>query len=270
MLHEIADRDFLGRLAATVGSVQLSKWILDEANTSCSGQQAHDLALEMAARYLGGEPLQYIFGHWSFRSLDLKCDGRALIPRPETELLVELVRVEIDSNPEIVKVLEIGTGTGAIALALASEVSGLSIVATDVSLDALDLASENLAAQSGLKSNVEIVYSDVFSSLDEYGAFDLIVSNPPYIASSAELDPRVAGNEPHQALFGGEDGLSVIRRIIEGAPSMLRRGAAQKVFIEIDETHGSKVAELARNNGYSDVGIRKDLAGKERFACLVF
>jgi len=261
--------DLLGRLAAMLGSLHLSKWILDEASSSCSGQQAQDLALEMAARYLGGEPLQYIFGHWSFRALDLKCDERALIPRPETELLVDLARAEINANPGTVKVLEIGTGTGAIALALATEVSGLSIVATDISLDALDLAGENLAAQSGLKSRVEIVCSDLFSSLDEYGAFDLIVSNPPYIPSSTELDPRVAGHEPHQALFGGEDGLSVIRRIIEEAPSKLRLGAAQMAIIEMDETHGRKVAELARHYGYSDVRIRKDLAGKERFACLV-
>ncbi|TAN22900.1 MAG: peptide chain release factor N(5)-glutamine methyltransferase [Actinomycetota bacterium] len=269
MLHEATDRDLLGRLSAKVGSLQISKWILDEAGSRCSGRQVESLAFEMAARYLGGEPLQYIFGHWSFRSLELNCDRRGLIPRPETELLVDLAISAIAANPAIVNVLEIGTGTGAIALALASEISGLKILAIDNSPEALKLARENLAAQASLKSEVEIVYSDLFSSLEDYGPFDLIVSNPPYIANSAKLDPRVAGYEPHQALFAGEDGLSVIRRIIEGSPSVLSGGSAQHVLIEIGETHGRKVVELALRNGYSQVCIRKDLAGRDRFACLV-
>ena len=182
---------------------------------------------------------------------------------------MDLVKGDLQTNPWMKRVLEIGTGTGAIALALATEVSGLSIVATDVSLDALSLAQENLASQESLTSEVVMVHSDLFSALGGYGLFDLIVSNPPYVPSSTVLDARVADYEPHQALFGGDDGLEIISRLIEGSPAMLsRRGAG--LYLEIDESHGGRIVELASQSGFSAMQIHQDLAGKDRFAQLIY
>ncbi len=263
------DRKILDRLSQTVGSRQLAKWISDEALSRCSGEGVEALAFEIAERYLDGEPLQYIFGHWSFRALELKCDRRGLIPRPETELLVDLVKYEILANPWMRHILEIGTGTGAIALALGTEVPGLSLVATDVSIDALSLAKENLVLQKKLVSEVVMVHSDLFSSLSGFGLFDLIVSNPPYIPVSTVLDPRVADYEPPQALFGGDDGFQIIEKLIDGSPQLLTRRGAE-LFLEIDESHAGRVLELASRNGFSATKIHRDLAGKDRFAQLIY
>ncbi len=257
------------RLSRKVGSQQLARWIWDEARSRCPDEDVETLACEFADRYMAGEPLQYVFGHWSFRALELKCDRRGLIPRPETELLVDLVKADLQANSWMKRVLEIGTGSGAIALALATEVSGLSIVATDVSGDALSLAKENLASQASLTSEVVMVHSDLFSALGGYGLFDLIVSNPPYVPSSTVLDARVADYEPHQALFGGDDGLEIIARLIEGSPPMLSRRGAE-LYIEIDESHGGRIVELASRSGFTATRIRQDLSGKDRFAQLIY
>lgn len=264
-----AEWELLERLSVRVGRLQLAKWIVDEAFSARSGAAAESYAFEITDRYLAGEPIQYIFGHWSFRGLELKCDARALIPRPETEQLVDLVRTELTANPWMRRVLEIGTGTGAIALALATEIAGLSIVATELSAGALALARENLAAQPGLSSEVEMVQSDLFDSLSGFGMFDLIVSNPPYLPTSTVLEPRVAVYEPHEALFGGEDGLAVIRRLIEESPVRLTRRGAE-LMLEIDETHGARVVELAHQHGFTSAQIHQDLSGRDRFAQLVY
>ncbi len=264
-----AEWRLLQRLSERVGRGQLAKWILDEAFSVRSGAAAESYALEIADRYIAGEPIQYIFGHWSFRGLELKCDARALIPRPETEQLVDLARSEITANQWMRRIVEIGTGTGAIALSLATEIAGLKVVATELSTGALALARENLAAQTGFSSEVEMVQSDLFDSLSGFGLFDLIVSNPPYLPASTELEPRVATYEPHEALFGGADGLAVIARLIEESPvHMTRRGAG--LVLEIDETHGARVVELANQHGYTFVQIHQDLSGRDRFARLVY
>ncbi len=266
----IAEWELLERISGQLGRRQLAKWILDEAFSKSSGADAESLALKMAQRYLSGEPIQYIFGHWSFRSLELGCDARALIPRPETEQLVDLVEAELAINNWMKRVLEIGTGTGAIALALASEVHGLHIVATELSPAALELARENMALhKSRLLSELVMMQSDLFEAVGGLGAFDMIVSNPPYLPSSTQLEPRVTDYEPHEALFGGEDGLSVIRRLIKESPSWLTRRGAE-LLLEIDETHGDRVRELAGQHGFSRAVIHRDLAGRARFAQLVY
>jgi release factor glutamine methyltransferase len=221
----------------------------------------------MARRFNDGEPIQYIFGHWSFRSLELKCDTRALIPRPETEQLVDLV---LDSLKALQgrRVLEIGTGTGAIAISLAVEVPGLDIVATDISTEALALATENLD-RFATQSTVKFVLSDLFESLDKELKFDLIVSNPPYVPSSSEIPPVVRDYEPHVALFGGPQGLNIILPIICQAQNWLS-GSGARVLLEIDESHGSAVVEAAEVAGYSGFEIFQDLAGKDRFARLTY
>ncbi len=264
----VADSELLARISQKLGDHQLAKWIVDEAFRNRIRADSEIYALEMVDRYLRGEPIQYVFGHWSFRSLELKCDTRALIPRPETEQLVDLVKAEISAHPEIVKILEIGTGTGAISLALGSEVAGLKIIATELSALALELARENMEAQLGLVSEVVMLRSDLFDEVPESMLFDLIVSNPPYISSSALLDSRVVDHEPPEALFGGADGLLVIRRMIRDAPARLVGEGAQ-VFLEINENHGELVSDLALKSGFTRVEIHCDLAGRNRFARLV-
>lgn len=260
--------DVKHRLLEMVDQPQLVRWILEEASSSFPMQNQEAAALEMARRFNAGEPLQYIFGHWSFRSLELNCDARALIPRPETEQLVDLAIQSL----KVLKgrrVLEIGTGTGAIAISLAVEVSGLEIVATDLSSEAIELAMENLIGRSGIQSVLNFVVSDLFESLDTELKFDLIVSNPPYVPDAAEIASTVRDYEPHLALFGGPEGLDIIIPIIRQAQSWLSRRGAQ-VLLEIDESHGSAVVEAAQAAGYAKSELFQDLSGKDRFACLTY
>lgn len=256
------------RLSKMVDQPQLVRWILEEVSRSFPLDNQEVAALEMARRFKAGEPIQYIFGHWSFRSLELICDSRALIPRPETEQLVDHA---IDSLKELQgrRVLEIGTGTGAIAISLAVEVPGLDVVATDISSNALELATVNLNRRSEIQSTVKFVLSDLFESLDNELKFDLIVSNPPYVPNSVAIAPIVRDYEPHVALFAGPEGLDLILPIIGQAQSWLS-GRGSKVVLEIDESHGGAVVEAAQEAGYSGFELFQDLAGKDRFACLTF
>lgn len=255
-------------LRSILGDQQLSDWIVKESELKSSPSEVENFALGVANRYLEGEPIQYIFGHWSFRSLELKCDARALIPRPETEFLVEIAKSHLVRNPAWNNILEIGTGTGAISLSLATECSGLSIVATDLSLEALELAEENLSQLNNLLSEVTFGYSNLFDSiLNEQ--FDLILSNPPYVPSSADLDPRILDYEPHLALFGGNDGFDLIGLIISESTTRFK-GRGCLLLLEIDESHPMKVRKAAEASGYSETEIIQDLAGRDRFARLVW
>lgn len=256
------------KITSILGDQQLSSWIVQEAEFRCLPSEAEQFAEDVANRYLSGEPIQYIFGHWSFRSIELKCDPRALIPRPETEYLVEIAKSHLARNPGWHDIFEIGTGTGAIALSLAIECPGLSIFATDVSDEALCLAEENLGQTKNLISEVRLGCSNLFDSLvDEQ--FDLIVSNPPYVPTSSEVDPRVANYEPHIALFGGEDGFDLLRRIITQAVTRFN-GRGRLLLLEIDESHPKKVRITAERAGYSECEIIQDLAGRDRFARLIW
>lgn len=257
-------------IASEVGNTQLAIWIIEEAKSRNNGSNWEDLAHSMALRYRLGEPIQYIFGHWSFRSIDLKCDNRALIPRPETEQLVQLVIDQLGRTASNdVCILEIGTGTGAIAISLATEVENLSIVATDVSTGAIGLAAENLSRQSNLRSKVDFIQSDLYQTITAKPLFDVIVSNPPYVPSSSILEPRVLEYEPHLALYGGVDGLDLIEPIISAAPKRLK-GRGGRVFLEIDESHGDKVLQIAHNCEYTEGNICKDYSGKDRFVSLIY
>ena len=162
------------------------------------------------ARLVKGEPIQYVLGEWDFRKLTLKCDPRALIPRPETEELVTRVLAFLNSRKsERCVVVDVGTGTGAIALSLAKEFAGPAVfLGTDISEDAIVLAKEN-AARCGLAGRVKFAVADGLDDFDEGGMFDVIVSNPPYVtrAEMEKLDPRVRDHEPRLALDGGETGL---------------------------------------------------------------
>ena len=185
------------------------------------------------------KPAQYIIGQADFYGMQLKVDERVLIPRPETEELVELILAE---NPEMnLSVLDIGTGSGAIALALAKNRPAWSVTAADISQEALDLASENARNQ---KLNIFFKKSDCFTEISE--KYDIIVSNPPYISreDASEVGLNVLYSEPHLALFADEDGLAIYRRIAEDVKDYLKDGG--KIYLEIGYKQGQSVPELFR------------------------
>ena len=178
----------------------------------------------MLERLRTGEPLQYVLGRWSFRQLDLAIDSRVLIPRPETELVAETAIALARAIGSPVTVADLGTGSGAIGLALADELphSGTTVWITDVDADALDVARANLAGLGRAAVNVRVAQGSWFDALPGDPRFDLIVANPPYIADgSSLLDDSVREWEPHLALFGGFDGLDDIRHLVSGAPTHL-------------------------------------------------
>ena len=227
-------------------------------------------ALErLIQRRISGEPLQYILEHQEFWSMDLKVDNRVLIPRPETELLVEqgLLILSESRFKRTPFVLEIGTGSGAIAMAIAKERKDAFLVATDLSRDALLLAKEN-ARSAGVQHQIEFVNADLFEPigvLKKKGPFDLILSNPPYIHRNEiqTLVKEVKDYEPIMALDGGEDGLEFYRRIISQAPLYLRRGGW--ILLEIGQGQSVRVSKLMEEVGsFSKPKCIPDLSGMER------
>jgi len=214
-------------------------------------------------RRLRHEPLQYIEGRAEFRHLSLHVDRRVLIPRPETEVLVGEVLAWV-AGRENLDVADIGTGSGAIALSLRQEGAFGRVIATDSSPDALRLAEEN-AGRTGMTGRIDFRLGDALAPLGREH-FHVIVSNPPYVAESdrLRLGAGVEEWEPHDALFGGEDGLELIRRIVAGAPAKLRPGGL--LALEIGPEQWEMVAELVREtNGFDEPVMRRDLAGRERF-----
>lgn len=186
-------------------------------------------------------PAQYIIGYAEFFGMQLKVDERVLIPRPETEELVELILTE---NPkENLKVLDIGTGSGAIALALAKNRPDWSVTAADISQDALELAMENAERQN---LDISFIRSDCFSEIS--AKYDIIVSNPPYIsrADEVEVGLNVLHSEPHLALFADEEGLAIYRKIAEGSKDYLTDGG--KIYLEIGYKQGQSVPALFMEN----------------------
>lgn len=203
-------------------------------------------------------PAQYIIGNTEFYGLELKVDERVLIPRPETEELVELILTE-NAKPNQ-SVLDIGTGSGAIALALAKNRPDWLVTASDISPDALNLASENASLQD-LK--ISFKKSDCFEEIAEN--YDIIVSNPPYIsrADESEVGLNVLHSEPHLALFAEEDGLAIYRKIAEEAKNHLREGG--KIYLEIGYKQGHSVPALFRKYlPEKRVRTLKDQFGQDR------
>lgn len=214
-------------------------------------------------RRVGGEPLQYVVGHWGFRSLDLLVDRRVLIPRPETESVAEAAIAEVAGRPAPV-VADLGTGSGAIALSIAVEVRTAEVWATDASPDALDVARANLAGIGRPGARVRLAEGDWFAALpdDLRGGLDVVVANPPYVAATDELPPEVADWEPDDALVAGPTGLEDLERIVDEAPGWLAPGGA--LVLELAPAHAEVVADRARAAGFEGVEVRADLAGRLR------
>ena len=222
----------------------------------------------MLARRESGEPLQYVLGHWAFRTLDLAVDSRALIPRPETEQVVQAALAELDrvgGGERVTTVVDLGPGSGAMGLAICVERPRSRVVLTDASADAAALARSNVAGLGRAGARVTLIEGSWYEPLpdDLVGQVDLIVSNPPYVRSGEELAAEVVEWEPAAALFAGSDGLDDLRVILEGAPRWLRPGAA--VVVEIDPAQADAVEGIAAVAGLGDVASGTDLSGRRRW-----
>ena len=217
-----------------------------------------ELLKEIQSQLLVHRPAQYIIGSAEFHGHSFKVDERVLIPRPETEELVDLI---LSENPNTnIKVLDIGTGSGAIALSLAAERANWQVTASDISQDALDLAQENAEA---IDIAIDFVQSDCFQAIT--GKYDIIVSNPPYISETdrEEVGLNVLASEPHLALFAEEDGYAVYRKIAENAQKHLTEKG--KIYLEIGYKQGEHVKKLFES-AFPKMRIRilQDQFGKDR------
>ena len=211
------------------------------------------------------EPLQYILGETEFSGLKLKVDRRALIPRPETEYLVELIGARLESPPP--RILDLGTGSGALALALAARYAGATVTAVDASPDALALAAENATA-TGLAPRVRLLESDWFQAIAPTERFELIVSNPPYLTAeeTAETAPEVREFEPRGALQAEEGGLADLKRILAAAPGWMAAGGA--LALETGIAQHAALQRLASPSDWASVESIKDLTGRDRYLWL--
>ncbi|MCL2225167.1 MAG: peptide chain release factor N(5)-glutamine methyltransferase [Defluviitaleaceae bacterium] len=226
--------------------------------------EKYAMYLEYIKRRQTGEPLQYIIGKWEFMGLPFITDKRALIPRPETELLVEeafafIKKISAEEERPI-RALDVCTGSGCIAIALACLLrENLEIVATDISPAALSLARENAEKNTPAPEKITFIETDLLEGVD--GDFDIIISNPPYITSGemATLSPTVRDHEPHLALDGGADGLDIYRRLIPQCKKALRTGGA--LFLEIGSP---EVWDLMEKSGFENINLLHDYAEIER------
>lgn len=211
----------------------------------------------LVRRRIRHEPVAYILGSRGFRRIELRTDGRALVPRPETELLVD-VALELDPG----RVLDVGTGSGAIALAVADELPEAEVVAVDVSAGALELARENAAAL-GFENRIEFRLGPVTAAA---GSFDLVLANLPYVRDDERpsLPPDVRDHEPAESLFAGPDGLAVIREVLAALAPGGVGPDCEAVALEVGVGQAPAVAGLVADAGFAEVEARRDLAGIER------
>jgi release factor glutamine methyltransferase len=272
-------RELWAETTALVGDRVVARWLCEEA----SGAERDDFVDEldqpatertvhhldsMTARVRAGEPVQYVLGHWSFRRLDLLVDARVLIPRPETELLVDHATRAVADRARPLAIADLGTGSGALGLSLATELwhDAMAVWLTDVSADAVAVARANLAGIGRAAASVRIAEGSWFAALpDELrGRLDLVVSNPPYIAvDDPAVEPIVRDWEPALALFAGADGLDHLRAIATEAPAWLAPGGT--LLLEIGADQGAAVSALLYDAGLAAVEVLTDLVGRDRF-----
>lgn len=276
-------------VARSLGSPAEARWLVEEVLGSPGSQLgAREIGGDQAARVRAltaarraGRPLQYVLGHWSFRSLDLVVDGRVLIPRPETEQVVDVALAELaavagDRDDPVV--VDLGTGSGAMALATASELAAarprLEVWATDVDGGALEVAATNRDRLGGIDpgaaERVRLRRGHWFEALPSAlrGRVDLLMANPPYVAEAewGELQPEVR-HEPHRALVApagsdGTPGLAAVEEVVVGAAAWLARPGA--AVVELAPHQAAAATRLACAAGYTAVEVRQDLAGRDR------
>ena len=271
-------RVLLGEARARLGSSMEARRIVERA--SGFDGASHHLHLDeavtvraaahfaqMVERRAAGEPLQYVLGAWAFRSLDLYVDPRVLIPRPETETVVEVVLAELGriASPSPVAV-DLGTGSGAIALSLAREVRNVEVWGVDRSPEALAVARANLAGLGRVGAAVRLAEGSWFGALPPIlrGTVDVVVSNPPYVGEGEldDLPPEVARWEPLPALLAGPTGLEQIEAIVAEAPVWLARPGA--LVVEIAPHQRESAIRVALEAGFPHADVRQDLAGRAR------
>lgn len=278
-------RDLYDETRRRVDNDMEARWIVEEAS-GCSWSElvgegnaatpvttpAVNRLRAMLDRRAAGEPLQYVLGHWSFRTIDLMVNRRVLIPRPETEQVVEAALQELDAARDDdpgrrLVAVDLGTGSGAIALSIAAERPRVDVWATDLSQAALDVASANLAGIGGFAATrVRFAQGSWWAALpdDLRGKVDLVVSNPPYVSAGemASLDPAVRDWEPASALEAGPIGLEALEEILADATEWLTPNGA--AVIEIAPHQADTAAAVSRKYGFADVRVEPDLAGRDR------
>jgi release factor glutamine methyltransferase len=249
-----ADREVWWMWQRVSGETRGRSFMLSEESPDPLIAERFFAALE---RRCAGEPLAYVLGETTFRELTIACDPRALIPRPETEGLVELVLARRSTG----RVLEIGTGTGCIALSLANEGRYSCVVASDVSAEALALARRNIAVAN---LPVHLIRGNLSSMVTD-AAFDVVISNPPYLTrlEYERLSPTVKAWEPIVALVGGEDGLEATRGLLGQAFRVVRSGGL--IGLEVDCSRAHEVGRIALEVGWREVMVRDDLFGRARY-----
>jgi release factor glutamine methyltransferase len=237
---------------------QSSAWVLAHPENTIPDSKVDKLE-RLAFRLEGGEPLPYVLGRWEFFGLDFLVTPDVLIPRPETELLVERALAWLDRHPGQRRAADIGTGSGCIGIALAANMPDLQVMASDLSAEALKLAQKN-AINNGVAGRMVYMCCDLFPPELQ---FDLIVANLPYIPTQTLSRLPIYGREPTMALDGGEDGLKLIRRLLNAAPERLAPGGY--LLMELEESEGLSALSLA-NNAFTEaeIHLHKDLAGHNR------
>ena len=272
-------------LAATVeqlGNAQEARWLcehasgMDSAEFSAEQDQLVTVACakslnSMVRDRLSGVPLQYVMQRWAFRHLDIMVDKRVLIPRPETE---QVVQVALDiarktSSDQALRVVDLGTGSGVIGLSMAFELGAEAahVWLTDASVDALDVARANMVGIGRAATNVRVVHGSWWNALPQEiaGQIDIAICNPPYIAKDdSEVAPDVHLYEPHSALYASDNGLSDLRTVIEGASTWLKKSGW--LVLEIGYQQGAEVLAMMSSSGFVGAEIKQDLSGRDRIA----
>ncbi len=272
-------RELWAETTATVGERNEAMWLCEVAASAVDRTEFAAMLDEpatermvahldaMVARLATGEPLQYVLGQWSFRHIEVAIDRRVLIPRPETELVAGVAIDKAATFAPTRTVVDLGTGSGVIGLSLAAElpVDGTTVWITDTSADALDVARANLAGLGRKGRNVRIGEGSWFEAVPADVRFDVIVSNPPYVATgSPEVAASVLDWEPAAALFAGTDGLDDIRAIVRDSFERLRPGGW--LVLEIGADQGAAVRGELVGRGFAAAEVRPDLAGHDRIA----
>ncbi len=261
VVSESAALDSQVLLAHIMG--QTKAWILAHPEALLTSGQEQNLESSLSSLE-AGEPLPYVLGHWEFYGVSLRVTTAVLIPRPETELLVETALAWLSKNPKRRRAADIGTGSGCIAVALAKHLPDLKVTATDISSEALQVARAN-AEEHGVSERIEFIEGDLLAPLNE--PVDVLCANLPYIPTSTLHELAVYRHEPAVALDGGPDGLQFIRRLLEDAPRVLTGSGL--ILLEIEASQGGAVIEIARAAfPAAKVEVRQDLAGHARMVSL--